>query len=148
MAKFTSGWKGPGRPKGSRTKLCDAFVKDLAADWQIHGAQTIRVLRVEDPSTYVRIVASLMPKELHADIDTKITDLKTWLSWVTQDTKTIEAMTPKILAAPDPVMAPVKRREPPSPGPICVPWNDSEAREPVVEKPKLRLTPHEPNAND
>jgi hypothetical protein len=108
MAKFTPGWKGPGRPKGSRTRLCDQFVKDLAADWLVHGPQTIRVLRVEDPSTYVRVVAGLMPKELDAHIDTKFTNFKDWLSWMTHDPKTIEAMTAKVLvAAPDPVMAPV-----------------------------------------
>jgi hypothetical protein len=29
-----------------------------------------------------------------------------------------------------------------------VPWNDSETRDEPIEKAKLRLTPHEPNAND
>jgi hypothetical protein len=75
------------------------------------------------------------------------------LSWMTHDPKTIEAMTAKVLvAAPDPVMAPVNlRQEPPQRvggPPMKVPWNDSETRDEPIEKAKLRLTPHEPNAND
>src|SRR5690349_10514349 len=107
--KFTKGNNIGGRPKGSRNKLCNRFIEDLATDWVQHGAKAIQVMRVEDPASYVRVVAGLMPKELDAHIDTKFTNFKDWLSWMTRDPKTLEAMTPKVLvAAPDPVIAPMK----------------------------------------
>jgi hypothetical protein len=56
-------------------------------------------------------------------------------------------MPPERIEAKDrPVVAVAKPESPPRPGPpVKVKWNDSEAaaREPIVEKPKLRLTPHE-----
>src|SRR5262245_32267667 len=53
-----------GRPRGSRNRLRGAFLADLAADWEAHGADVIRIVRIEEPATYLRLVASLMPPEL------------------------------------------------------------------------------------
>ena len=63
--RFAPGWAGgPGRPKGSRSKLSETFLKLLAADFESEGMEVLRRVRVEDPSTYVRVIASLVPKEL------------------------------------------------------------------------------------
>ena len=54
---------GKGRPKGSRNKFSQEFIEALAANFSEHGQGVIEVLRTEDPATYVRICASLVPKD-------------------------------------------------------------------------------------
>jgi hypothetical protein len=53
-----------GRPKGARNKLGEAFVKDMLADWEQHGVNAITKLREDRPGDYVKVVASILPKEL------------------------------------------------------------------------------------
>jgi hypothetical protein len=53
-----------GRPKGSRNKLCRAVLEDLLADWQEGGADAIKMMRMEKPGAYVRVMCSILPKEL------------------------------------------------------------------------------------
>lgn len=56
-----------GRPKGSRNKFAEAFITDLARDWEKSGSAAIEKVRTEDPSTYLRVAASIIPKELIVD---------------------------------------------------------------------------------
>ena len=56
-----------GRPKGSRNKLEESFLSDLLTDWEGHGAEAIAAAREEDPVSYVKIAASLMPKQVDTD---------------------------------------------------------------------------------
>jgi hypothetical protein len=58
---------GPGRPKGSRNKLAEAFLEALHADFQAHGAAAIEAARTESPLGYVRVVASLLPQKLEVN---------------------------------------------------------------------------------
>jgi hypothetical protein len=58
-----SGGKG-GRPLGSRTKLCKRLLEDLFADWQEGGVAAIKMMRIENPSAYCKMMASILPKEL------------------------------------------------------------------------------------
>jgi hypothetical protein len=58
-----SGGKG-GRPLGSRNKLCRAVLEDLLADWAEGGIAAIRMMRIENPSAYCKMMASILPKEL------------------------------------------------------------------------------------
>lgn len=53
-----------GRPKGSRSKFAECFLKDFLADWEMAGASAIQICRLEDPAAYLRVAASLIPKEL------------------------------------------------------------------------------------
>ena len=55
---------GPGRPKGSRSKLSEAYLKALADDFDEHGVETIVKLREERPDIYVGAIGKLMPKLL------------------------------------------------------------------------------------
>ena len=57
-----------GRTKGSRNMLCEGFVADLCDEWREHGKSTLRIVRIEEPATFVRVVASVIPKEF--DINT------------------------------------------------------------------------------
>jgi hypothetical protein len=53
-----------GRPKGSRNKLGEAFIQDLYSDWQENGLATIETVRAERPHEYLKVVASILPKEV------------------------------------------------------------------------------------
>ena len=54
----------PGRPKGSRNKLGEAFITALHADFQAHGVEVIETVRIERPHEYLKVVASLLPKQV------------------------------------------------------------------------------------
>ncbi len=51
-----------GRPKGSRNKLSEAFLKALADDFVKHGEDVIEKLRESQPAQYCNVIAKLMPK--------------------------------------------------------------------------------------
>lgn len=53
-----------GRPKGSRNKLGEAFIAALHDDFQKHGVKTIETVRAERPHEYLKVVASLLPKQI------------------------------------------------------------------------------------
>lgn len=53
---------GPGRPKGSRQKLSEAFIEALADDFEAHGVATVQKLRADRPDVYVGAIGKLMPK--------------------------------------------------------------------------------------
>ena len=53
-----------GKPVGTRNRLQGGFMRDLADDWDAHGKLAIQQCREKSPETYIRVVASLMPKEL------------------------------------------------------------------------------------
>jgi hypothetical protein len=57
-----------GRPKGARNKLGEAFICDMLEDWEKHGAAVIETVRIEDPTQYVKVVASILPKELNVRV--------------------------------------------------------------------------------
>lgn len=55
-----------GRPKGARSKLSEQFLKDMLADFEQHGAATIAAVRQDKPDQYLKVVASILPKEIEA----------------------------------------------------------------------------------
>jgi len=63
-----------GRPKGSRNRLSEAFLKDIAEDWEHHGQKALQLLRVKKPYEYVRIISTLIPKEYKAEVSTSLLD--------------------------------------------------------------------------
>jgi hypothetical protein len=52
-----------GRPPGMRNKLQGDFLRDLAEAWELGGKAALAIMVKEEPSNFVRVVASLMPKE-------------------------------------------------------------------------------------
>jgi len=56
--------KTGGRVKGSRNKICARFIDDLHAEWEASGADALKVMAREDPSGFVKVTASILPKEL------------------------------------------------------------------------------------
>jgi hypothetical protein len=64
MSLFEKGkQKTGGRAKGVRNRLSQAFLEGFAADFEQHGAEVIKIVRVEKPAEYLKTVAYLMPKE-------------------------------------------------------------------------------------
>jgi hypothetical protein len=53
-----------GRPKGSRNRLSEDFVAALYEDFQDHGSAAIAACRAEKPDVYVRVIASLLPRDV------------------------------------------------------------------------------------
>lgn len=72
--RFVSGNIGGGRPKGSRNKLGEAFIAALHEDFIEHGPETIARVRVEDPTAYVKVCASILPKELKIERSDDLSD--------------------------------------------------------------------------
>lgn len=62
--RFLTGNSGGGRPKGSRNRLGEAFLEELAQDFAEHGQAAIVACREEKPTEYVKVIAGLLPKEL------------------------------------------------------------------------------------
>ena len=59
----------PGRPKGARNKLGEAFIEALHDDFQEHGVAAIQVVRAEKPDQYLKVIASLLPKDHNININ-------------------------------------------------------------------------------
>jgi hypothetical protein len=54
-----------GRPKGSRSKLGEAFLEDMLTAWETQGAAVIQQVIAEKPEQFLKVVAMILPKELH-----------------------------------------------------------------------------------
>ena len=56
-----------GNPEGSRAKcrykLSEAFIRQLLLDFEAHGDEAIITVRQRRPQDYLRIIASLIPRQ-------------------------------------------------------------------------------------
>lgn len=71
-------WRGnaDGRPKGSRNELQENFLKDVLAAWKANGKQAIDDMIADKPGDFVKMVASLLPKDVNLNVndDRELTD--------------------------------------------------------------------------
>ena len=92
-----------GRKPGSRNKLCRAVLEDLMADWAEGGAAAIKIMRIENPSGYCKMMGSILPKELifdqgDAELDHMIEMLRERALAVRQEQAALEKVPePKLL---------------------------------------------------
>jgi len=62
--QFKPGQSGnpAGRPKGSRSKLSEAFLLALSNDFEVNGLDAVQKVRDEKPEAYLNVIGRLMPK--------------------------------------------------------------------------------------
>jgi hypothetical protein len=67
--QFQAGQSGnpAGRPKGSRNKLSECFLKALADDFDANGIAVIEKVREDRPHEYLKIVATVLPKHMQLE---------------------------------------------------------------------------------
>jgi hypothetical protein len=67
--RFKPGQSGnpAGRPKGSRNKISEKLLEALAIDFDAHGKDVIEKVRADRPADYLKIVASLVPKQMEIE---------------------------------------------------------------------------------
>jgi hypothetical protein len=72
---FKPGWKGgPGRPKGSRTRLQEFALQLIDEDFREHGKDVLERVREKHPQIYLMGVLSLLPKQTQK-IESPLADL-------------------------------------------------------------------------
>ena len=71
LGRFVPGVSGnpAGKPKGARTKLGEMFLEAMRDDFEANGVEAITKVREERPQDYLRVIASLMPKDLNLNIN-------------------------------------------------------------------------------
>lgn len=79
LIPFKPGQSGnpAGRPKGARHKLGTAFIEAMHKDFDEYGIGVIEVVRLEKPDQYLKVIASILPKEF--DLGDKTADALTEL---------------------------------------------------------------------
>lgn len=64
-SRFKPGQTGNASGRGhTRNRLTTKFLEALTDDFEQHGAEAIAKAREDNPDAYMRIIASLLPKEL------------------------------------------------------------------------------------
>ena len=66
--------KTGGRVKGSRNRIAYKLIEALEKDFEEHGEVAIKIARIERPVEYLRIIASVIPKEFEI-VDGRLAEL-------------------------------------------------------------------------
>ena len=61
-----------GRPKGAKNKISEKFLENLYENWEKHGVDALEKAAESDPMPYVKMVASLVPRELKQETSINI----------------------------------------------------------------------------
>lgn len=74
--QFKPGQSGnpAGKPRGIRNRLGEDFIAALHDDFQAGGIAAIQAVRTERPHEYLKVIASLLPKELKVTTESDLTD--------------------------------------------------------------------------
>lgn len=67
--RFVAGTGGAGRKPGSRNKLGEEFVAALQADFAEHGKAAIIAVRTDKPDQYLKVIASILPKDVNITVN-------------------------------------------------------------------------------
>ena len=71
LKPFQPGQSGnpAGRKVGSRVRLSEAFLAALCEDFVEHGKDVIEAVRTEKPDQYLKVIASILPKQIEVAVD-------------------------------------------------------------------------------
>ena len=77
LRKWQPGESGnpKGRPKGARQKLSEKFLSAMQDDFEVHGHEVIAKARAADPVAYLKVIASLLPKDFEIKPGQELKDL-------------------------------------------------------------------------
>src|SRR6266480_7926642 len=59
---------GPGRPPGSRNSFGEEFLSAVQEDFRKHGKAILAKVRTNSPASYLRVVASLIPRDISVHV--------------------------------------------------------------------------------
>jgi len=62
-----------GRRLGSRNKFTERFVDAMLVDFEAHGEEVIEKVRIQDPSSYIRVATALIPAKSESEVEVKDT---------------------------------------------------------------------------
>jgi hypothetical protein len=73
--RFKPGQSGnpAGKPKGTRHKLGEDFLKALHEAWTSHGVTALEAAAQEKPAEFCKMVAGLLPKDVNVTADHTVT---------------------------------------------------------------------------
>jgi len=98
--------KTGGRAKGTRNKISEAFLKDLHAEWERSGPDTLKILAKEDPASFAKLALGTLPKEFSGETGITVRTI------VTGVVRTGDDATTAALPAPPAAPPPPKAKEP------------------------------------
>jgi hypothetical protein len=56
-----------GRKPGVRNRISHKFLENLHAEWERSGEAALKIMAVEQPSEFAKLVGSLLPKQTEID---------------------------------------------------------------------------------
>jgi hypothetical protein len=70
-----------GRPvglkSGPRVKYSHAFMRDFHAAWEKYGARALEVCAIEDPTGFIKVATSLLPRQIDLSVGVDATQFVT-----------------------------------------------------------------------
>jgi hypothetical protein len=66
-----------GRPRGARSKLSESFLSDLHQCWERFGVAALEKCATEQPEVLVKVIASILPRDLRIDVAVNPADFVT-----------------------------------------------------------------------
>jgi hypothetical protein len=72
-----------GRPVGSRQRIAEALLRDIAEVWEAVGRDVLVRLANDDPATLAKIAYGLIPRELAVSVEQRIPGALTPEQWGT-----------------------------------------------------------------